>query len=111
MAQYVELYLDQGSDFSQTLTLTDDVTGLPLNVASYLVAANAKVSFITANVAFAFTCTKVDSLNGNIAISFSGVNSALVDARKYVYDIKTISPSNTSTRIIQGVVEISPAVS
>jgi len=34
MAEYVELYIDQGTDFSTTIIINDDNTNLPTNTAS-----------------------------------------------------------------------------
>ena len=44
MAEYVELYIDQGSDFSTSINLNDDNTNIPQNVANYVISSSRSES-------------------------------------------------------------------
>ena len=57
MAEYVELYIDQGSDFSTTITINDDNTNLPQNLTGYIVTSSLRRSLISANASSNLTCS------------------------------------------------------
>lgn len=107
--QYTEINVDQGADFSEILTLTDDQTGGILNITGYMVFSNVRTSYISPNVAFPLVCTINDAPNGNVSISLSAANTALYDARRYVFDVKVVTPSNTRSTLIGGILEIFPS--
>jgi hypothetical protein len=111
MASYAELIVDQGSTFSTILTLTDDTTNLPINVSGYSINANIKKSYYSANNTAVFTSVINDAANGNVTISISSEVSTNIKAGRYVYDVKISSPANVVTRIVEGIVTITPRVS
>ena len=111
MASYAELIVDQGSTFSTILTLTDDTTNLPINVSGYSINANIKKSYYSANNTAVFTSVINDAANGNVSISLSADTSLNIKAGRYVYDVKTTSTGNVVTRIIEGILTVTPRVS
>lgn len=111
MASYAELIVDQGSTFSTILTLTDDTTNLPINVSGYSINANIKKSYYSANNTAVFTSIINDAANGNVSISLSADTSVNIKPGRYVYDVKTKSTGNVVTRIIEGILTVTPRVS
>ena len=111
MASYAELIVDQGSTFSTILTLTDDTTNLPINVSGYSINANIKKSYYSANNTAVFTSVINDAANGNVSISLSADTSLNIKAGRYVYDVKTTSTGHVVTRIIEGILTVTPRVS
>lgn len=111
MASYAELIVDQGSTFSTILTLTDDTTNLPINVSGYSINANIKKSYYSANNTAIFASTINDAETGNVTISLSSTASGNIKAGRYVYDVKVTSPGNVVTRIVEGIVTVTPRVS
>jgi hypothetical protein len=111
MASYAELIVDQGSDFNTILTLTDDNTNLPINVLGYSISANVKRSYYSVNNSAVFTTTINDAANGNVTISLSSSVTKDVKPGRYVYDVKVTSPSNSVTRIVEGILTLTPRVS
>lgn len=111
MASYAELIVDQGSTFNTILTLTDDTTNLPINVAGYSINANIKKSYYSTNNTAVFTSTINDAANGNVTISLLSTTSSNIKAGRYVYDVKITSPGNTVTRVIEGILTVTPKVS
>ena len=111
MASYAELIVDQGSTFSTILTLTDDTTNLPINVSNYTINANIKKSYYSANNTAIFTSTINDAGNGNVTISLTSDSSANIKSGRYVYDVKVTSPTNVVTRIVEGILTVTPRVS
>lgn len=110
MATYAELIVDQGSTFSTILNLTDDTTNLPINVSGFIINANIKKSYYSSNNTAAFTCTINDAGNGNVQITLSSSVTENIKAGRYVYDVKTNS-QNTITRVVEGILTITPRVS
>ena len=111
MASYAELIVDQGSTFNTILTLTDDTTNLPINVMGYSVNANIKKSYYSVNNTATFTSTINDAVNGNVTISISSGTSSNIKAGRYVYDVKITSPASVVTRVIEGILTVTPKVS
>jgi len=111
MASYAELIVDQGSTFNTILTLTDDVTNLPINVSNYTINANIKKSYYSSNNTAIFTATINDASNGNVTISLAANTSVNIKSGRYVYDVKVTSPSNVITRIVEGILTVTPRVS
>lgn len=111
MATYAELIIDQGSTFNTILTLTDDTTNLPINVTNYSISANIKKSYYSANNTASFTPIINDAINGNVTISLDASTTSNIKAGRYLYDVKIKSPTNIVTRIIEGIVTITPRVS
>jgi hypothetical protein len=111
MASYAELIVDQGSTFNTILTLTDDTTNLPINVSGYSINANVKKSYYSVNNTAVFTSTINDAANGNVSISISSDTSSNIKAGRYVYDVKITSPGSVVTRVIEGILTVTPKVS
>ena len=111
MASYAELIVDQGSTFSTILTLTDDTTNSPINVSGYSINANIKKSYYSANNTAIFTSTINDAGNGNVTISLTSDSSVNIKSGRYVYDVKVTSPVNVVTRIVEGILTVTPRVS
>jgi hypothetical protein len=110
MATYAELIVDQGSSFNTILTLTDDVSNLPINVGGYTINANIKKSYYSTNNTAVFTATINDAATGNVQISLSAASTTSIKAGRYVYDVK-ISLAGVTTRIIEGILTVTPRVS
>jgi hypothetical protein len=111
MASYAELIVDQGSTSNTILTLTDDTTNLPIDLAGYSINANIKKSYYSVNNTAVFVSTVNDSANGNVTISLSSVTTTAIKAGRYVYDVKITSPGNVVTRIVEGILTVTPRVS
>jgi hypothetical protein len=111
MASYAELTVDQGTTFNTILTLTDDNTNLPINVSGYSINANIKKSYYSVNNTAVFTSTVNDAPNGNVTITISSGTSSNIKAGRYVYDVKITSPDSIVTRIIEGILTVTPRVS
>lgn len=110
MIQFVELYADQGADFTKYITLAD-AAGTPLNISGYTITSNAKASKITPNVAFSFAVSLADPANGNVAITLSGNTSTMnVDAGEYVYDLKAVDGSGVISKPVEGIVYLEATI-
>lgn len=111
MSEYVEFYIDQGTDFSTVINLNDDDTNMAQNVASYAVSGKLRRSLVSANAAETFHCEVTDAANGEISISLAAANTANLRPGNYFYDILVRDTnSNTYSRLIEGIIIITPAI-
>jgi hypothetical protein len=107
-AGYINLYIEQGSTYSTTITI-DDVTGSAYNLTSYTANSQIRKSYYQANATAKFA-TQIDSNTGTITLTLDAPTTANIPAGRYVYD--TILRSGGSViRILEGIAEISPSVS
>lgn len=110
MAAYsINLLVEKNSNFSTTITITDEDNGLPLNLTGFTAEAKIKRSF-SSTTSQSFTVEFVDRVAGVIGLSLSSSQTALLTSRRYVYDLVITSPAGVKTRVVEGIVEVSPGV-
>jgi len=111
MAEYVELYIDQGSDFSTTVNLNDDNTNLPQNVYGYVVTSSLRRSLLSPNTSANLTCTVYDASNGEFLITMTAGQTANLRSGSYLFDVKVRDTlSSTTSRLIEGVIFVAPSI-
>lgn len=110
MAAYVELYLDQGTTFNNIINLTDDVTNTPINVSGYVVTSQMRRSYYSANISANITCTLSNVANGEITMSMTAANTANIKPGRYLFDVKTLDSYNNTSRILEGIITVSPCI-
>lgn len=108
MAAYLVLDVDQNSEFSTTINVYDNY-GQHMNLASYNAYSQFSQSPYSETV-YNFDSTVSDAANGEITISLTSEYSANVRPGRYLYDILIVSPTNTKTRVIEGIVNIYPDI-
>lgn len=110
MSDYVELYIDQGTDFGTTININNDNDNLPLNTAGYTVTSQLRKSLLSSNAVDRFTCTISDPANGGIDIAMSASNTANLRPGSYFYDVKITDTADVTTRLIEGIIFVTPAI-
>lgn len=110
MANYVELYIDQGSDWNSVINLTDDIDNSSVNIFGYSVRSQIRRSYYSTNPSANITCTVTDFTTGEITLSLTNQETANIKAGRYLFDVETINNSNTVTRILEGIITILPNV-
>ena len=106
-AAYVNLYMEQGTTFSTTITI-DDVYGNAYNLYGYSANSQIRKSYYSTNATATFS-TSIDNQLSTITLSLTNIQTANISPGRYVYDTK-ISANNVTTRILEGVVDVSPSV-
>lgn len=106
---YAELTIDQGTTFETTLDLVGD-DGAPVNVAGYTFSGQIRKSYYSSTPTANLTISVTNSANGNVKISLNSAVTSNISAGRYLYDIKMVDTSGTTTRIVEGVVTITPQV-
>lgn len=67
-----------------------------------------KSYYATSNTAF--TSTVTGTANGEITLSMTAANTANLTPGRQVFDLLITSPTGVKTRVIEGIVMISPGV-
>lgn len=106
---YAELTINQGTTFESTLDLVAD-DGSAVNVAGYVFSGQIRKSYYSANATANLVISISDSANGNVLVSLNSATTANIAAGRYLYDIKMTDTANTVTRIVEGVITVTPQV-
>lgn len=108
-AAYSNLYIEQGTSFSTTIAI-DDVYGDIFDLTYFNVSSQIRKSYYSANTTATFT-SSINSSQGTITLQLSSQTTANIAPGRYVYDTKLTGINNGQvTRILEGVVEVSPSV-
>lgn len=110
MAAYVELYVDQGTTFNNIINITDDVTNTPINIAGYTITSQLRRSYYSANITANITCAISNVANGEIVMSMTAANTANIKPGRYVFDVLTVDTYNSTSRILEGIITVTPSV-
>ena len=108
MAGFAELTLEQGANFTTTVTVNGS-DGSPTNLTSYTAAAQLRKSYYS-TTANNFTVTVSNAANGELTMAMSAANTANLTPGRAVYDLLITSPTNVKTRVVEGIVTILPSV-
>lgn len=107
MATKANIIVDQGTTFSTSISLTDDDDN-PVNLTGFIGRSKMKKHYTSSN-SQSFTVSLSGS-TGIITLSLSDSQTANIIPGRYVYDVELISPTNVVSRIIEGIVTVTPEV-
>ena len=108
MAVFANLYIDQGSTFTSTVTV-EDVNDNLVNITDYTARGQIRKSY-SASTATNFTTSITDATNGKFTISLTRTQTGALKAGRYVYDVEVISPAGAVTRVVEGQITVNPRV-
>ena len=107
MATVYNLTIDQGSTFSTSIIVSDDV-GVARDLNSYSARGQLRRSYSsTSNVSFTININDPD--NGEFTVSLSADQTANLKYGRYVYDIEIYNGGSVE-RILEGIVTVYPEV-
>jgi hypothetical protein len=106
---YTDLYIDQGADFETTLDLIAD-DGTPINIVGYAFSSQIRKSYYSSNATANLKVVITDAANGNTLITLDAANTSNIWPGKYVYDVKMKDSADTITRVVEGIITITPGV-
>jgi hypothetical protein len=107
MATKANIIIDQGTTFSTTINLTDE-DELPVNLTGYTGDAEIRKHYTSSN-SQSFSVS-LGGIAGTIVLSLTALQTANLAAGRYVYDVEITSSSNTVSRIVEGIVTVTPEV-
>lgn len=108
MAIIANLYIDQGTDFSITVDVTDSAGDI-LELSGYTAAAQIRKTYSSSTVSATFA-TSIAELAGQVTISLTDTQTAALESGRYVYDLNITSSAGLVTRVIEGQAIVTPGV-
>jgi hypothetical protein len=108
VAAFTELLIEQGATFSTTVNV-EDTAGAAINLFGYSASSQMRKSYYaTSNTIITSTIT--GNANGEITLSMTAANTANLTPGRQVFDLLITSPTQVKTRVVEGVIVISPGV-
>ena len=107
MGTKANLNIDQGTDFITSVTLTND-DGVPLSLGGDTGVAQIRKHY-TSTTFNAFTVS-VASATGVVQLQLDAATSNVMDPGRYVYDVELTASDGVVSRIMEGIVTITPGV-
>lgn len=111
MAAKANIVIDQGSDFSTTITVSDDV-GNPVNMLGYTGEAHIRKNYAS-NKFWVFDVDfPLPYADGSVRLRMSRDYTETIPAGRYVYDVEITSgpPANERSRLVEGILTMTPSV-
>ena len=110
MSVKANIVIDQGTDFSSTITVTDD-DGDITDLAGYTANGHIRKHY-SSSTATVFDCVfGTPTTDGKLTISLPRTVTGAMEAGRYVYDVElTNTTSNTRIRLIEGIATVTPEV-
>lgn len=110
MSAYVELYIDQGTNFNNIINITDDVTNDYINVYGYIITSQLRRSYYSENPSANLICTITDAANGEVTLSMNAANTSLLKPGRFLFDVKSMDTNQVTSRLIEGIIAVTPGV-
>ena len=106
MATTVNLLIDQGATFSTVINLEDE-SGNPINLSTYTGASQLRKHYTSSNsVSFNVALSNT----GTVTLALTANQTASLTATRYVYDVEVTDGSGIVSRIVEGIVTVTPNV-
>lgn len=108
MAVFANISVDQGSSFSSIITV-EGTEGLVVSLENYTPRGQIRKTY-TSITAINFTAAVVSEEFGEIKISLTATQTRAMKPGRYVYDVEIVDNAGSVTRVVEGQLEINPAV-
>ena len=102
------MLIEQNATFSTTVNVVDSA-GAAVNLYGYSASTQMRKSYYATSFT-TITSTITGNANGEITLSMTAANTANLTPGRQVFDLVINSPSNVKTRVVEGVIVISPGV-
>lgn len=107
MAIKGNLVIDQGSDFSTTINVTDE-NGVAIDLTGYTGSAQMRKNY--ASLTSKTFIVSISPLIGTVTLSMNAANTSAITAGRYVYDCELTNSANVTSRLVEGIVTVTPQV-
>jgi len=108
LAAFTEIVIEQGATFETTVNV-NDVYNNPVNLANYSSKSQMRKSY-TSSSSFGVNTIITNAPLGEITLSISAANTAVIPAGRFLYDLIITSNTGVVTRVVEGVAVVLPAV-
>lgn len=109
MASIANLYVDQGSTYSNIITVAS-TSGSALDLSGYTIASQMRKSYGSSTY-YTFTASVYDAATGKVRLQLTSTQTSAIPAGRYLYDIEITNTSTSAkTRILEGIVIVTPEI-
>lgn len=109
MAVYANISIDQGSDFTSTVTV-EGSDGIVFNLTGYTARGQIRKSY-TSMTAVNFSAVINAPTQGAIQLTLTAVQTGAMKAGRYLYDVEVVQTSTGKViRVVEGQVEVNPRI-
>ena len=108
MASKANIIVDQGSTFETYLEISDD-QGIVVDLTGYTTRGQIRKWYTSsAYIDISVSCPQPN--NGIIFIGLNANTTTAMEAGRYVYDIEAVAIDHSVTRIVEGILTVTPEV-
>jgi len=108
VSAFTELLIEQGASFSTTVNV-EDTAGAAINLTSYTAASQMRKSYYSSTYS-AISSVITGNANGEITLTMTSANTANLAPGRYVFDLVITAPTTIKTRVVEGIIVVSPGV-
>ena len=108
MATKANLVIDQGTDYSTVVNVSDS-DGVAIDLTGYSGAGQLRKHYTSSN-SVSFNVSVSNATAGEVTLALTATQTSNISAGRYVYDVEVTSTSNVVSRIVEGIVTITPQV-
>jgi len=108
MATISNLFVDAGSTYSNIITVTAS-NGQALDLTGYTVASQIRKSYSSSTV-YNFSASVYNAATGKIRLQLTNTQSEAIPSGRWLYDVEITSPAGTKTRVVEGIVTVTPQI-
>jgi len=108
MAIKANLVIDQGTDFSAAINIEDD-DGNVFSLSGYEAAAQMRKNYASSS-ATSFDVEIDIQVEGQINLSMNNSVTSALEPGRYLYDVEIYSSSGVFTRVVEGIVTVTPGI-
>jgi hypothetical protein len=106
MAAKVNIVIDQGTTFNTTYTIHDAIDE-PIDFTGFTANSQIRKSYSSSN-SYVFDVSL--SNTGLVTLFMNVATTSSITAGRYVYDVEVESLSGVRSRIVEGIVTVTPQV-
>jgi hypothetical protein len=107
MATKANITIDQGTTFSTSISLTDE-NGDPIDLTGFTGRSQLRKHYTSSN-SQSFTVS-LNSSEGTVGLTLTANQTSNLVPGRYVYDVEVVSAANVVSRIVEGIVTVTPEV-
>lgn len=107
MALKANITIDQGTSFATTIDVTDE-DGNVIDLTGFTGAAQMRKHY-TSTTAYSFTVS-ITAVTGEVTLAMTANATNNVAAGRYVYDCELTDSVGTVSRLVEGIVTVTPGV-
>jgi len=110
MSVKANIVIDQGADWSTSITVTSETDGSVTNLTGYTANGHVRKHY-SSSTAYVFDCSfAADKSTGVLTIALPRSTTKDMEAGRYVYDVELTNSANTRIRLVEGIATVTPQV-